>query len=387
MGSVVVTSAYSPPCIPGKASGHHCLHYVLPWLLFLSSDACAAFELEAFQTHPGTRAMGMAGVFVAQADDSSAIWYNPAGAKSDAATKADISVEFANVPGVNNEGEYSRSGAELKFLGGYTEERFAIFGAANPVAIGAGYFLPYRTTIYIDALRPAIDNPLPYGYVDVTHRQVSALVAAAPMPGFSWGATLDAMWSEINCRDYDLCVKKSGPTGYGASLGAKYSVAKFSSGDVSIAAAWRSRIALHYAARPATGLGSVIEDYLPGRPASIALGINLRTSMPFAIVNINAQAERIGWSDTTKDTSIADYEKLGASAEALFPMHNDSTFALRLGVSRASTSGAASGVRIIAAGFGYSFARHHSIDIAWERRALGAETRESFASLSYSIQR
>lgn len=345
-----------------------------------------AMSYEAFQTHPGTRAMGMAGVFAAQADDSSAIWYNPAGPASDAAAKSDVSIEFANIPSVNQDGEYSRSGMEVKFLGGYTEERFAIFGDANPVTVGVGYFLPYRATININLPRNAL-NTTPYGDVDVVHRQVSALIAASPISRFSWGATVDAMWSEIQCRDYDLCVKKKGPTGYGASVGTKYSVAKFSSGDVSIAAAWHSRIALHYTSHPATGLGSVLEDYVPGRPESFTLGINLRTSTPLAALNFNGQAERIGWSNTTKDAAIADYQKFGVSAEALFPVSNDNNFALRMGASRASATGVAPEVHIVAASIGYGFELHHSLDLAWEGRSLSAGIRENFASLSYSLQR
>lgn len=355
------------------------------WLYLLGATH-SAMSYESFQTYPGTRAMGMAGVFVAQADDSSAIWYNPAGLKSAAAANTDISVEFANIPKINDDGKYSHGAAELKFLGGYTEEQFAIFGVANPMVVGAGYFLPSRTTIYIDALPPTL-NPLPYGYVDVAHHEVSALIAASPMPSFSWGATVDAMWSEIWCRDYDQCVNKIGPLGYGASLGAKYSLAKFSSGEVNIAAAWHSRIALHYGSRADSGLGSVIEDYIPGRPASFALGINLRTSTSIAAINVNGQVERIGWSDTTKDASITNYRKFGAGAEALFPMNNGNDFALRMGASRASASGNSPEVRIIAIGAGYGFAKQNSIDLAFERRSLSIGTHENFTSLSYSIQR
>lgn len=352
--------------------------------LFLASPH-PAIAFEPFQTHPGTRAMGMAGMFVAQADDSSAIWYNPAGPKSEGAAKSDVSVEFANAPRVDDDGGYARGGAKLKFLGGYTEKNLAILGDGNPVVIGAGYFLPYRVMTNVDRPRSALDST-PYGNIDVVHHQISALIAAAPSRSFMWGATLDAMGSEISCRDYPLCVKKNGPIGYGASLGAKYSVAKFASGQVSIAAAWRSRIALNYESRPATGLGSVIEDYLPGRPESIVLGVHLRTSTSIAAININGQAERAAWSETTKDASIEDTRAFGIGAEALFPVSDDDTFVIRAGVRSASAVGGSSVVRVIAAGVGYGFAQRHSVDIAVERRSLRAGVSEVFASLSYSIQ-
>ena len=368
---------------PRHAADCSHLYFVLSWLLLFLSGTCSAFELEAFQNHPGTRAMGMAGVFAAQADDSSAIWYNPAGPAFDTAAKSDISIEVGNIPRVSDQDEYSRSGEKLKYLGGYTQKQFSIFGTEYPMAVGAGYFVPDSPTIYIDALRPAVSNPSPYGNVDITNYQVSALLAASPRASFSWGVTVDAMWSEIlKCRDYNKCVKKSGPQGYGASLGAKYTVAKFSSGDASIATAWHSRIRLRYASHPDSGIGSVIEDYLPGRPNSFVLGINLRTSTSMAAININAQMERIGWSDTTSDTSISDHRKVGLGTEALFPLLNDNIFALRVGISRALASGTPSKVNILATSIGYGFAQYHSIDIALERRALSVGAHESFVSLS-----
>ena len=382
-----MTGSYFPSN-PRKYSGPGNLPSLPAWLLFFYSGMCCGFELDAFQTSPGTRAMGMAGVFAAQADDSSAIWYNPAGLASAAAANTDISVEFANIPEVNERDEYARSGIELKFLGAYTQRRFAIFGDAHLVRIGAGYFLPYRPTLYIDAPRPAASsNPAdPYGDIDVTHRQISALIAMAPRSSFAWGATADAMWSEIRCRDYKECVNKGGPVGYGASLGAKYTGAKFSWGDASIAAAWHSRIGLSYASHGDSGLGSVVEDYIPGRPESLALGGNVRVSTALALININAQTERIGWGDTSKKAAIANSKKLGVSAEALFPLPPGNTFALRMGTNRASAPGTSS-VRILAAGIGYSFKQYHSVDFAWERRSSSSGALENFSSFSYSLQR
>lgn len=182
-------------------------------------------------------------------------------------------------------------------------------------------------------------------------------------------------------------MKKTDPIGYGACLGAKYSVAQFSSGEVGIAAAWRSRIALRYTSRPDVGLGSVIEDFLPGRPESFALGINYRMSTPGVFIQINGQAERIEWSATIQDASIADYQKLGLSTEMLIPWLKGDTFAVRIGANRAVASGTSPDIRIVAAGIGYFFAQHLSIDIALEQRSSTSGIREHFTSLSYSVQR
>ena len=112
----------------------------------------------------------------------------------------------------------------------------------------------------------------------------------------------------------------------------------------------------------------MLEGYIPGRPSSFALGVNLRTSTRLAAINLNGQAERIGWSATTQDAAITDNQKLGIGIEALFPPHNDNNLALRPGSSRAASVATTSALHILAAGIGYGFKRHHAVDLAWERR-------------------
>ncbi len=69
---------------------------------------------EQYFTYPGTRAMGMAGSFIAQANDSSAVWYNPAGLMQPGAPKFDLTAEYGKVPQRDESGKYG-SDNSLKF--------------------------------------------------------------------------------------------------------------------------------------------------------------------------------------------------------------------------------------------------------------------------------
>lgn len=369
---------YQAPRVNGSAA--------LSFLFIASVAATAqgAFAFEPYQTNPGTRAMGMAGMFVAQADDSSAIWYNPAGPKAVGAAKSDLTAEFANYPTQARDGGYKQSDLSLKFFGGYSDELIKLFSGNSTLVVGGAYFSPYRASIHIDHRRNALD-PLPYGDVDVIHHQASVLLAASPYTGLSLGATLDAMWSGIKCRDYDLCVTRD-PRGKGASLGAKYTAPKFSFGQISVAAAWHSSILVHYSSLPESGIGRVIGDYIPGRPRSFTLGANAQLPNRYSMVNVNLDVAQVKWTSVpTSGVLNSDYNRVGVGAEAMFPFGSEGSFAVRVGAVRAASTGNFADVRSLAMGAGYAFAAHHAVDLAVERRATWAGNTSVF-SVSYSYQ-
>ncbi len=91
---------------------------------------------EQYFTYPGTRAMGMAGSFIAQANDSSAVWYNPAGLMQPGAPKFDLTAEYGKVPQRDESGKYG-SDNSLKFA--------SIAGSFEKYHMGLSYFKPYQT--------------------------------------------------------------------------------------------------------------------------------------------------------------------------------------------------------------------------------------------------
>lgn len=359
-------------------------------LAFLSALPCFVSASESFQTYPGTRAMGMAGVFSAQADDSSAIWYNPAGLKRLSTIKSDFTLELAQTPTPTSNMSYgTRSG--LKYLGAYLDH-LPWWQNNNDEALGIGvaYFSPLRQAINVDAPSNPIDNQ-PYGLLDVQYRQMSVLFSGAVNDDLSVGGTVDAMWTDVDCRNYARCVKH-GPWGAGVTAGLIYSLAQTPWGALNLGAVWRSPVSLDYTSSAHSGLGRELPSYLPGRPQSRNLGLHLQTPAPWALINTNFILEQTLWAATvSRGARLTDYKKMGAGAEFLLPMRGNSILALRLGISRAlpQDNGISSAVNITALGMGYSFAKNHFVDLAWETRGNGEGEKDSkrFWSLSYSFQR
>lgn len=358
-------------------------------LLSLNASAFAIFE-----NHPGTRAMGMAGVFTAQADDSSAIWYNPAGPKHYAAIKQDFSVEWGELAArgvANNDSadvaELVHTNATLKFAGLY---RNAWHGDANVDDIGFGlaYFSPYELTTFVAAPRNPVDAT-PFGRMTARYRQVSAAINKNVSQHASLGATLDGVWTAIDCLDFNPCVHH-GPYGFGASVGMLYDIAQTQNFSVTLGLTWRSRSALGYDTQTTSGIGTVLANYLPDRPEARAIAISVKRPTRVALLNANISYEQKRWaaaSDTALD--LANVGVWGAGAEALVALTGGDNVSLRLGAKHGTPeNGSDSSFNIWASGIGYGFAHRHAVDGAVERRANGGENKSATTvwSLSYSLQ-
>lgn len=155
------------------------------------------------RTEPGIRAMAMSGAFVAQADDSSAMWYNPAGLGS-FITEEGSRVEFSTIYGdkivqasdEQDEGGqlsvlWARAGHRFAFaLGGYDTSTIAITlpatlnSAAENVTLGA-YDLSMAFSFAVDDLllgtTMGLTSLTPYeqsGYEDLDESSYSWQVGA-----------------------------------------------------------------------------------------------------------------------------------------------------------------------------------------------------------------
>jgi len=352
----------------------------------------AAFEI--FENHPGTRAMGMAGVFTAQADDSSAIWYNPVGPKHYAAIKQDFSVEWGALAArgiANNDSaeaaELARSDATLKFAGLYRNGWRGDAGV-DDVGFGFAYFSPYEFTTFVAAPRNPVDAT-PFGRITARYRQVSAAINKNVSQHASLGATLDGVWTDIDCLDFSPCVQH-GPYGFGASVGMLYDIAKTQNFSVTLGMTWRSRSALGYDTQATSGIGTVLTNYLPDRPEARAIAISVKRPTRVALLNANLSYEQKRWaaaSDTALD--LANVGVWGAGVEALVALNGGDNVSLRLGAKHGTpTNGDDNSFNIWASGIGYGFAHRHAVDAAVERRVNGGENKSSTTvwSLSYSLQ-
>jgi len=121
----------------------------------------------------GAKAMGMANAFVAQADDPSAIFYNPAGIAFQSGTQVSLGVTVVNVPetefkGTTTIGENEKLGLPGKTVDVDTKARSDIFFPPNfyatisepesPWAFGIGIGSLYPLAKRWDTTSPFSDN-------------------------------------------------------------------------------------------------------------------------------------------------------------------------------------------------------------------------------------
>lgn len=349
-------------------------------LLFAISTNANAFE--AYVTNPGTRAMGMAGVFAAQADDSSAIWYNPGGLARANMVKRDYTVEWGGIPAAHAQRGFSDK-QTFKFAGAYAGELW------DKPTLGAGvaYMVPYQLSFDITQ-RVSPLSARTYGEITASYRQVSGLFAAQVRPDLAVGATLDWVWIGVECEQ-PLCVDY-GPVGIGMSLGAAYDMVRRKDWAATLAAVWHSRAKLGYQSEPESGIGVYLGDYLPDRPQSLHLGAGLQIPGRKILWNTNVGIDRRWWSRAAGASAPADdFTRLGIAEEALIPLAPGRSLALRLGWAQARAEGGTDRVTTFSSGLGFSFAEHHAVDFAFERRVLKSAFNDEaqHVSLSYSWQR
>lgn len=349
------------------------------------------FAQESARAYPGTRAMGMAGVFTAQADDASAIWYNPAGPKHYPGIARDMSVEVGTLPLVSLVPNALRG--EQQDLAGITRVKFiAAYWNGLPqteltrrTGFGIAYVEPYANELFVDEARTAVDAT-PFGNVELTYHQVSGQLARTVTPTLSLGVTGDFLWTDAQCLQFSPCVE-NGPAGFGVSAGALFEVAHSERRTVNVGLMFRSRASLNYKSLPESGLGTVLEAYVPDRPASVSLGVNVQAPATWAALKVNVDVEHIAWGSAAEyRLYLTDYTAVGISGEAIIARDEGVSVALRSGLRAAiPRTDAGPDVTGISIGAGYGFSRRHMLDVALEARKSGGQ-QVMLWSLSYSLQ-
>ncbi len=349
------------------------------------------FAFEAIEPSPGTRAMGMAGVFAPQADDSTAIWYNPAGPKHGHGVRQEVSAELTDAAALEIP---MAGGAVSGFDKGETSLRFvgAYRAGIDPddkqaTGFGLAYLRLYDAAVYVDAPRSLLDST-PYGRVESVYHQISAALNRSVSHRFTVGASLDVLWTEISCLDFSPCVD-NGPNGFGGSVGALFDIIKTEERAVTASAMWRSGADLSYDSLPSSGVGTVLENFLPDRPETLSIGVSVKQPLSWAHLRGNVVYEMRDWSGAaSSDAPLSDYSGWGVSGEMMSAPQIGRTLALRLGLKQMQADDAGDDVKVLAVGVGYGFGGRHAVDAAVERRdGGGAAQQENTAwSVSYSIQ-
>lgn len=335
---------------------------------------------EQVSPHPGSRALGMAGVFGSQADDCSAIWYNPGGLTRPGMIQRDATIEYGALPSSGAAREYTAANA-LKFACGYW--------AANDGRLGAGvaYTTLYRLGFDINqAVQPL--SLKTFGATDITYRQTSVLLSAALNEQLSVGGTLDLVWTGVECS-YARCVD-SGPLGLGAGFGVAFDVVRSPTQRIAVSGLWRTRAALRYYDTPTSGIGAILDQYIPDRPQTLGAGVHAQFSTRYAAVNVNAAIEHISWSTAAASRAPSpDFNKLGAGSELIMPVANGVSIAARTGITHARADSGGASANVYALGAGITWGIGHTIDIAFERRVHKDFSNDEInhVSIAYSSQR
>jgi len=349
----------------------------------------SAFALEGFANNPGTRAMGMAGAFTAQGDDSSAIWYNPSAPIHYNYIQQDFSFALTNrISSQDQRATDNLPSTEFfpNFLAYYTRTSFSLINQM-PIGLGVSYFSPYKVNVYIDAPQSLV-NDQEFGGVNARYHQFSSMINLAPSPALSIGGTIDFLWLNINCKNYKPCVD-FGPTAFGASLGGLYELVNNQHYVLNVGATWRSRAKLVYRSTPSSGIGGVLTDYVPDRPDTKNIGLSLQIPTSLMLVNSNIVIERVAWSSTVEQGKLlSNYHNIGSSIELMSLTKSGKSFAARIGgklLNNRSTGNF--DVAIASLGFGYEVIKSHMIDFAFEHRKFRTTDSTTNAwSVSYSWQ-
>ncbi|MCD6526801.1 MAG: TonB-dependent receptor [Desulfuromonas sp.] len=319
----------------------------------------------------GTKAMGMANAFVAQADDPSAVFYNPAGIAFQSGTQVSLGVTVINVPetefkGTTELGEGPYGAEELNvdttarddiffppnFYATYSKEdspwAFGIgVGSLYPLAKRWDTTSPFRDEVKEIAIKPINVNPT------VAYR-FDALNLAV-------GAGIDYTYTEV-WLEKDTYLYLGGDTashlasteiegdgdGWGYNFGLLWKPVE----SVSVAVAYRSEVELDiegdadFYVTP-TGqavIGSLTGKAVPGTAsADASTEITLPDTWSFAVawkpverLTVEFDVDRFGWSSYDElDIDLGSTSPLGDSPAA--PKDWNDVWAYRFGVQYAVT--------------------------------------------------
>lgn len=331
---------------------------------------------EAYFTYPGTRAMGMAGAFTAQADNSSAVWYNPAGLGQQGMPDSDATVEYGSVPNISDKGDYNTDKSALKFIsiGGHNK---------SSASFGLSYFVPYQFALYIPETGTFSSQPI--GRVDATYSQYS-FAGAIGAENLSLGATLDMVLRDVTGGSYS----GGSGSGYGYSVGGLYKVVNSEYAALKAGAVYRSTVTIE------SNLisGDIVGKYLPSKPESTAYGLNLMLPFSYAIVNVNAVSEKILWSKVY-DSKVwnangADETKNMFGIEVMVPIYS-TMVAVRAGQSTSTPDDTKIYLTTKSStyGLGISINNNLVIDYASEERTLdwsSGDKKYNLSSVSATYQ-
>lgn len=348
---------------------------------------------ESMRILPGARASSMAGIFTAQADDSSAIWYNPAGLAHQKTISNDVTVDFGNSiepkEGTADNAELASSNNTINYVAAYASDIKWLQAYIGTSGVGISYYRPYTLRTTVEEPRGLIDTR-PYGDVDLRYHQISYLISTLLPNSISFGVTVDQFWSTVRCVS-DVNCSSGTASGLGASAGLLMDLYQVRQTKLKLGIVWKSRISLNYFADNDAGIGAFIGRYIPGRPASRSFALAVQIPTEKVLINANMLFKNVYWSKATHTSSqISDYLIYGLGAEFVFPIRKTQSWSYRFGIKHASPNiGLSPTIDTLAMGVGASFFGDHFIDLSVEKRTIRSleNSLDTLISVAYSYQK
>jgi long-chain fatty acid transport protein len=250
----------------------------------------------------GTAAMAQGNAFVAEADDPSAIYYNPAGMNQLKRPQVYLAT-FFNYP--NREfhgadGDFSVTRPRFYESGSF----YLVFPANDRVALGLGYFTPFGM---------GTDWPATWTgrYITTYSRlktyNVNPVISLKLMKNLSIAGGVDFLWSDVRLRrntpliPMPLIDGKSDLSGAGSGIGANFGVLYEPLKGVKFGLSYRTQIFVHHTGELQLSFPSFVRGVpssIDGSadvvyPPSLTFGVCVNRLAPFTF---DFDATMTGWS-------------------------------------------------------------------------------------------
>lgn len=232
------------------------------------------FALEEFFATPGTRAMGMAGAYVAHASDSSAIWYNPA-ALDLTRNFSDATIDYGDFIKRKSEDEIDVD--DEGYVDWFETETNIKYVAFSGSGFGVAFFQPYNFSSSV--VEEDFLGNQSLQQVNTTYQELKFAFATDLNEYVSVGAGFDLINQELDCPDCSSFGSESS-AGFGYSLGTigRWTLNKGTPNPVTVklGANYRSEAAMDDLV-----LLDFEQDVVPSRPASLSYGASV--GVPFMV--------------------------------------------------------------------------------------------------------
>jgi len=361
----------------------------------------AVSAVETYQPALGARAAALGQIFSSSVNDSTSLWYNPAGIARPEAASAEFSISYSLNQRKDSGDEWQSLSNEIKYVGAYkrlsnlrTFNQSTFSKYFRKLSVGAAYMTPYELNFDSTSARNLLDDTA-VGNINIKYQQVSFGAGYSVSNKLSLGISADYLMTGVSCLKEAPCVT-DGPAGFGVSGGLVIGPYNFQYFDASVALAFRSPIHLNYDSYFKDSVTHRIHDSIPGRPRVLSFGTQAQfTIIPRLSSSINLGIEEVQWISPNSDNaafnaSVNPYRRVGVSAELISLFIRNLGISLRGAVTRViADENDLSRSWQVAAGGGLQIMDRHFVDLAMERRRVtntGVSWSPWLVNMSYSFQ-